>query len=157
MRLQDRSTAERGQARMILLLAAAGIFTGLAFYTFLYARGLSYFNNDPETCMNCHVMRHHFDAWNRSSHKAAAACNSCHTPKNLIGKYAVKGLNGWNHGSAFTTGRFPEPFRIKPLNKKVVLDNCIRCHETMVHEMRARSGDERPDCTTCHRDVGHDD
>jgi cytochrome c nitrite reductase small subunit len=107
--------------------------------------------------MNCHVMRHHFDAWNRSSHKAAAACNSCHTPKNLIGKYAVKGLNGWNHGSAFTTGRFPEPFRIKPLNKKVVLDNCIRCHETMVHEMRARSGDERPDCTTCHRDVGHDD
>src|SRR5688572_32577853 len=41
--------------------------------------------------------REHFDAWNKSSHRAVATCNDCHTPHNLVGKYTVKAKNGFWH------------------------------------------------------------
>ena len=39
------------------LAALSGVTLGLGAYTFVYARGYSYFSNDPEACANCHVMR----------------------------------------------------------------------------------------------------
>ena len=36
-----------------------------------------------------------------------------HTPHNsIVAKYAVKGLNGFRHSYAFTTGNFVEPILI---------------------------------------------
>jgi len=67
-----------------------GAALGLGAYTFVYARGYSYFSNDPAACANCHVMRDYFDSWQRSSHHASAVCNDCHTPHPLVGKYLTK-------------------------------------------------------------------
>jgi len=142
--------------RGLAFAALFGALFGLCGFTFYYARGLSYFGNDPKTCMNCHVMRTQFDAWNRSSHRAAASCNDCHTPHNVAGKYAVKALNGYHHGRAFTMGGFPDPIRIKPMNESVAVANCIRCHKGMTERMRPNlrpSGKIR--CTSCHRGTGH--
>ena len=141
--------------RGLALSAFLGILFGLGAYTFFYARGMSYFANDPGTCMNCHVMRTQFDAWNRSSHKAAAACNDCHTPKNAAGKYAVKALNGYHHGRAFTLGGFPDPIRIKSMNESVANANCIRCHEGMTEKMWPGDSKGKIRCTSCHRGMGH--
>jgi cytochrome c nitrite reductase small subunit len=141
--------------RNCILAATLGVACGLAAFTFLYARGPSYLFDDPRTCMNCHVMRAEFDSWNRSSHKAAATCNACHTPHNLAGKYALKALNGWNHSVAFTTGRFPDPITIKSLNRTVAADNCHRCHENMVSRMLASYSRKDVDCARCHGSVGH--
>lgn len=55
---------------MVALAALIGVFVGLSFYTFSYAEGLSYFSDDPNSCMNCHVMRDQFESWNHSNHKA---------------------------------------------------------------------------------------
>ena len=142
----------RRKLSLSILLGAAA---GLSLYTFIYARGLSYFGNDAATCMNCHIMREQFDAWNRSSHHAAAVCNGCHTPKNILGKYAVKGLNGMNHSIAFTTGRFPDPIQIKGLNASIARGNCRRCHEGMIDRMTMLYEPEDIDCASCHGNVGH--
>src|SRR3972149_10611367 len=96
-----------------LVATLVGMAIGLGAYTFIYAKGSSYLTNDPAACANCHVMRDHFDAWVKSSHRNVAVCNDCHTPHDLVGKYVTKALNGYNHSMAFTTGRFEEPLKIK--------------------------------------------
>ena len=140
--------------REYIWLAASGMLAGIGLFTFQYARGFSYFGNNPRTCMNCHVMRSYFDSWNRSGHHAAAACNDCHTPHDPIGKMAVKGLNGFNHSRAFTTGRFTDPIRIKGLNRAVAQNNCVRCHESLTYRMALKTSG-RADCLACHAETGH--
>src|ERR1051326_2424272 len=81
--------------RIVLLALIIGIFFGVAGYCFVYAKGYSYMLDNPSACANCHAMRVQHDAWMKSSHHAAATCNDCHTPHNLIGKYAVKASNGF--------------------------------------------------------------
>ena len=46
-----------------LLCVLVGVLCGLGGYTFWYAEGASYFSSDPRACINCHVMREHFDGW----------------------------------------------------------------------------------------------
>lgn len=149
------STPGRRRRPAVLLFALAGAAAGLGGFTFFFARGASYFKDDPKTCMNCHIMRSRFDDWNRASHKAVAVCNDCHTPSGFLGHWAVKGINGFNHGKAFTTGGFHEPIRIRPLNKRVLLDNCRRCHEPVIDRMRTNGRGEEADCSRCHRNAGH--
>jgi cytochrome c nitrite reductase small subunit len=139
----------------LLLAGVLGTIVGLGSYTFVYAEGFSYFSDNPETCLNCHVMREVFDGWNHSSHKAAAVCNDCHTPHTYPGKYLVKGINGWNHSLAFTTGDFPEPIRINEMNRQVAEENCRYCHETMVVAITHDDTDSPIACLRCHVGVGH--
>jgi cytochrome c nitrite reductase small subunit len=145
--------------RRIWALAAIGtlgVLVGLGLFTFGYARGASYFSDDPQTCVNCHVMREQFDAWNHSSHKNVATCNDCHTPhNNLVNKWFIKGLNGFNHSVAFTTGNFDEPITIRDLNAIVVQNNCIECHATAVSQILGTHEGEALACVSCHADVGH--
>lgn len=140
----------------IALAAMLGILFGLGVYTFGYAEGFSYFSDDPNACMNCHVMRDQFEAWNHSSHKAVAACNDCHTPHhNMVAKYTVKAINGFNHSLHFTLGTHPEPIRIRALNKIVAEENCVTCHATMVSQIHVSATGEETDCIRCHANVGH--
>jgi cytochrome c nitrite reductase small subunit len=116
----------------IAAAAAVGLAIGLGLFTFVYARGASYLTNDPEACGNCHIMREHLSAWVKSSHRAVATCNDCHTPHNLIGKYVTKAQNGFWHSFYFTTGRFPDPLRITEGNREVTEGTCRYCHGDIV-------------------------
>jgi cytochrome c nitrite reductase small subunit len=144
-------------AAVVLFLASLlGLGAGIASYTFIYAKGYSYLTNDAAACANCHIMREHYDAWVKSSHRAVAACNDCHTPPGLVGKYMTKASNGFWHSFAFTTGRFPEPLRIKSQNLDVTERACRSCHEDIVRAIEHlgdRSGELS--CVRCHADVGH--
>ena len=93
-----------GTIQGIMVGVVIGIVIGIGVYTFAYARGWSYLTDDPAACANCHVMREQFDGWLKSSHRAVATCNHCHTPANFIGKYATKASNGFWH-SFFFHGR----------------------------------------------------
>jgi cytochrome c nitrite reductase small subunit len=146
----------RTESLGIVLGMTAGLAAGLGGYTFVYARGASYLTNDPAACANCHVMDEHYAAWLRSSHRAVAVCNDCHTPHGFIGKYATKASNGFWHSYGFTTGRFPDPLRIKPGNLEIAEDACRRCHGDIVEAMDGpHSRQERPRCVQCHRGAGH--
>ncbi|MBI3999682.1 MAG: cytochrome c nitrite reductase small subunit [Candidatus Omnitrophica bacterium] len=142
-----------------LLLVAVGILAGVGGYTFYYAKGASYFSDDPKACMNCHVMQDQFDSWVKSSHHAVATCNNCHVPHELPWKYVNKGLNGWNHSKAFTFQNFPEPIRITLRNLDALQNNCLHCHNVLVSEIleHEKVSGKSQRCTECHRGVGHMD
>ena len=141
---------------LFLLAGLVGVLVGLGVFTFRYAEGASYLSDNPNTCMNCHIMRPEFDGWNHSSHKAVATCNGCHTPHTFVRKWMVKGLNGLRHSYAFTTGNFPEPIRITEFNARVAQENCVACHQAFVSEIHKTSEGEERFCTSCHSHVGHD-
>ena len=146
--------------RRLVLVASVlfGLALGLGSYTFVYARGYSYLTNDPAACANCHIMRDHYAAWTRASHRAVAVCNDCHTPPGLIPKYMTKAQNGFWHSFYFTTGRYPDPLRITPRNHEVTETACRKCHADLTatidpaHRDTGRGG---LSCTKCHNDVGH--
>jgi cytochrome c nitrite reductase small subunit len=146
--------------RRLVLVASVffGLALGLGSYTFVYARGYSYLTNDPAACANCHIMRDHYAAWTRASHRAVAVCNDCHTPPGLIPKYMTKARNGFWHSFYFTSGRYPDPLRITPRNHEVTETACRKCHADLTatidpaHRDAGRGG---LTCTKCHNDVGH--
>ena len=140
---------------VVLLTALAGGIVGLGSYTFVYARGFSYFSDDPTACINCHIMREVYDGWNNSSHKAVATCNDCHTPHTLPAKLLTKAINGFNHGAAFTIGNFPEPIVITQRNRDIAQENCLYCHDDLVAMISPRDSPTPTDCLGCHRTVGH--
>jgi len=144
----------------LLALIAAGSLIGAAAgvggYTFVYAQGASYLGNDPATCANCHIMTRHFDAWQKGSHHAVATCNDCHAPHDLLGKWLVKGENGFRHSLLFTTQQFHEPLVIRESNRRVTEDACRSCHADVVSAMDSHRGLPEPaGCTSCHAGVGH--
>jgi cytochrome c nitrite reductase small subunit len=132
----------------------------------VYARGYSYLTTDPAACANCHIMDEHYSAWLKSSHRAVAGCNDCHTPHAFIPKYFTKARTGFWHSFYFTTGNYPDPLRITETNHDIVEHACRDCHERIVASMNVRA-DHAPnevvghgsaqgvECTHCHRYVGH--
>jgi cytochrome c nitrite reductase small subunit len=118
-------TTTRAAVVVALLVGAAA---GLGLFTFGYARGYSYLGHDPAACANCHVMSEHFAAWTKSSHRNVATCNDCHTPHDLVGKYATKARNGFWHSFYFTFGGYPDPLRITEGNRRITEGACRSCH-----------------------------
>jgi cytochrome c nitrite reductase small subunit len=145
----------------IIAAVIGGLAIGLGSYTFVYAKGYSYLTNDPAACANCHVMRDHFAAWTRASHRAVATCNDCHTPPGLIPKYITKARNGFWHSFYFTVGGYPDPLRMTPRNHDVTEQACRECHAELtltIEPVRSSAADPQDDalsCTACHRTVGH--
>jgi cytochrome c nitrite reductase small subunit len=137
--------------------ALVGVAVGLGFYTFVYARGYSYLGHDSAACVNCHAMREQYSGWVAGSHRQAATCNDCHTPGNVIGKYAVKASNGFWHSLYFTAGAYPDPIRMRERNVSVTEQRCRDCHATTVAQISATSYHDHRDlsCITCHHSVGH--
>lgn len=156
-------------ARWMLPLTAIliGAAVGIGVFTFGYAKGASYLTNDPAACANCHVMDDHYSAWLKSSHRAVAGCNDCHTPHNFVNKYYTKALNGFWHSFYFTTGTYPYPLRITARNREVTEGACRYCHEPITETIDHAGapagtvaahvgGDDEPlSCIRCHANVGH--
>lgn len=143
---------------MILAALLLGVAVGLGAYTFAYAKGYAYLTNDPQACTNCHVMQSQYDGWMKSSHHSVATCNDCHTPHNIIGKYAVKANDGFWHSLYFTTGHYPDVIEITKFNRKVTEGACRRCHENITAEIAGNPGHGGAaglQCIRCHSSVGH--
>jgi len=141
----------------LLTAILTGILAGAGGYTFYQARGASYLTNDPNACVNCHIMREHFDGWNKASHHAFATCNDCHVPHDFAGKWLAKASNGYHHSEAFTFQNFHEPIRIRQANAAVLNANCLYCHQEFVREIIAHRAIENEElyCVRCHDSVGH--
>jgi cytochrome c nitrite reductase small subunit len=144
----------------VTLAVLGGVLLGLGGFTFLYAEGASYLSTDPTACVHCHVMRPHYDAWQKASHHTSATCVDCHLPASGVEKYWAKAVNGWNHSKAFTLQDFHEPIRISEKNAEILQKNCLRCHGDLVHELvpdaaGATDGADAIRCVHCHASVGH--
>ncbi len=136
----------------LIVAALIGTAVGLGGFAFAYARGTSYFGNDPATCANCHVMTGHYDGWQKSSHHGFATCNDCHTPSWSAAKLFTKASNGYHHSVAFTVGGFPDVIRARAETREVIEGQCRHCHADMVLSMTS-GGDLS--CIRCHESTGH--
>ena len=140
----------------LIITIFVGIAAGLGAATFFYAKGYSYLQDDPAACDNCHIMDNQYYSWQKSSHRSVATCNDCHTPKTFAGKWFTKGLNGWNHSYAFTSGDFHEPIQINQRNRNIAEENCRYCHQMVVSNLTFHETEStKIECTSCHRSVGH--
>lgn len=147
----------RPKRRRLAWLAclAVGVLGGVGVATADYGEATSYLSADPAACANCHIMQTPYDAWQKASHHTVATCVDCHLPSDFVGKWLAKTVNGWNHSKAFTVQDFPEPIRITDHNATVLQDNCVRCHEDLVHSQASAYAAETPRCVQCHASVGH--
>jgi cytochrome c nitrite reductase small subunit len=159
MRIPTRAGIVRFVVPALPALAciAVGVAVGASGYTFTYAQGWSYMTNDPQACANCHIMRDHFDGWQKASHHARATCNDCHTPHDFVGKWFVKSENGVRHSWGFTFQDFHEPIMIHRGSSTVLENNCIACHKEMIDSITAARSDPPGgwNCIHCHQTVGH--
>lgn len=143
--------------KLIIVGIAVGLAVGICLFTFVYAKGYSYMSNDAVACANCHIMNDQYNGWQKSSHKAVATCNDCHTPADFVGKYTTKASNGFWHSYYFTFNNFHEPIQISGRNLKITEESCRRCHSDLTASITAHEPkrDDEISCIRCHRSVGH--
>jgi cytochrome c nitrite reductase small subunit len=154
--------APPAQWRLPVLLVL-GFAVGLLVLVFRVSRASSYLSDNPETCVNCHVMAPQFATWFHSRHRQVASCNDCHVPHdNILRHYAFKASDGARHAFMFTFRLEPQVIRIHSAGQRVVQENCIRCHATTVDETRltqVRGDDVHASdglrCWACHRETPH--
>ncbi len=152
-------------AAVATLGALAGSFLAAVLYTAHYARATSYLSDDPAACVNCHIMNEQYDGWSKGAHHSRATCNDCHVPhSSVFAKYLAKAEHGYRHSRGFTFQDFHEPIQITPADRRIVIQNCVRCHAATTHEIRLVAFAPDPgradasgglDCVRCHAIVAH--
>lgn len=141
-----------------------GLIAGLGIYAVYMSRAHSYLSDEPETCLNCHIMSPYYATWNHSSHSQWATCNDCHVPQdNVISKYAFKAKDGLYHAAVFTIKGEPQAIRPTESSYEVIMNNCIRCHTQlntefvktgMIEYADTKSGKGKA-CWDCHTQIPH--
>ncbi|TBW27144.1 cytochrome c nitrite reductase small subunit [Gramella sp. KN1008] len=154
---------ERGSNWRQIALFFIAVIIGLGLFMMREARVTSYLSDDPQACVNCHVMTPVYNSWMNSSHREWANCNDCHVPHdNLANKYFFKAKDGLYHASVFTARAEPDVIKMKEASQEVVQQNCIRCHVQQVTQVKydgwiedhqeKRTGRQ---CWSCHKQVPH--
>ena len=140
-----------------------GAMVGLFFYLIYISNAVSYLSDEPETCVNCHIMAPEYATWSHSSHREVAHCNDCHVPHdNFFNKYYFKAKDGMRHAYMFTLRLEPQTIFIREEGKHVVQQNCLRCHSDLVHDSKIlaltttyRDSFNERQCWECHRETPH--
>lgn len=157
-RLLPSNPIWRKRAGTVLAVAV-----GISLFIAKESRVTSYLSDDPQTCVNCHVMTPVYNSWMHSSHREWASCNDCHVPhNNVVNKYYFKAKDGLYHASVFTARAEPDVIKMKEASQKVVQQNCIRCHVQQVTQEKYAGwldGHEENrlgrQCWSCHKQVPH--
>ena len=145
------------------VLIITGSIIGLVAFILYASNAVSYLSDDPETCINCHIMTPQYSTWQHSSHRENATCNDCHVPhNNVFNKYYFKAKDGLRHASMFTLRMEPQVIFIHEAGKEVVHNNCIRCHSELLTDSKLNTQTNLQhhdktdrECWECHREVPH--
>lgn len=151
---------DRWKFPVIIILA---IFFGLGIYSFYISNAYSYLGDNPQTCVNCHIMAPQYATWYHSSHREKTNCNDCHVPhNNVFNKYFFKAKDGMRHATIFTLRMEPQVIFIKDAGREVVHNNCIRCHKELLTDSKLLAYNSEThkfrmdrECWDCHRETPH--
>ncbi len=139
-----------GRRLRIAVYVMLGVMIGLGIVLVRISNAASYLSDEPETCMNCHVMTHAYATWKRGSHGRDAVCNDCHVPHtNPVAKLAFKARDGLRHSAVFTLRIEPQVLELSAGARPVVQENCLRCHADVLTMVRLSGVRERA-CWDCH-------
>ncbi len=134
-----------------------GACVGLGMFVVVISEAVSYMSDDPNACINCHIMIPQYATWQKSSHGRFTTCNDCHVPHDSeLRKIWFKANDGLRHATIFTLRAEPQVIQAIPASVKVIQENCIRCHGQQLHQAVTpiNSKFERS-CIDCHREVPH--
>jgi cytochrome c nitrite reductase small subunit len=127
----------------------AGLVLGVVLYASLaYTMKAT---DQAQFCGNCHTMNEYVRTHQMSGH-AKQACNDCHIPAGGLDRYIFKGMTGTSDSFVTVLGTVADVIHATDATRKVVNDNCKRCHETTILNV---SMDSKAYCTDCHRSVPH--
>jgi len=137
--------------------AFMGLFVGGGIYVLNLSNAVSYLSDDPEACINCHVMVPQYASWKHSSHARVASCNDCHVPHDsTLRKYWFKANDGARHSYLYTMRQERQVITAIEESKKVIQANCMRCHSNLLESTTAPVGHSFDrSCMDCHREVPH--
>jgi cytochrome c nitrite reductase small subunit len=163
MNIQNKKRLTLTKGWRFLFTVFSGILTGLLLLIAYLSNALSYLSDEPNTCINCHLMIPQYSTWFNSSHRERATCNDCHVPHdNFLRKYLFKASDGMRHATIFTLRLEPQVIQIREAGIAVVQENCIRCHKDLVHSVSASKvtgesfkAEKDMLCWNCHREVPH--
>lgn len=128
--------------RVVLLL---GVFLFIA----VFGAGMAVrLTESAEFCASCHIMDVHYQTWVHSSHREETNCNSCHVPDGLINKPLYKAKSGLADAYVFFIKGSPANIELKADSRKIIQNNCVKCHEILVSDIGKGDG---LDCYHCHR------
>lgn len=137
----------------LLVFVAAGAALGVGLVAARVARVTSYLSEEPEVCINCHVMNNAYATWMHGSHGKVAVCTDCHLPHtNPVAKLAFKGRDGIRHSTIFALRLEPQVMRLSQGAVPVIQENCLRCHSDKFQMIRLASVTERK-CWDCHENM----
>jgi len=139
------------------------VLVGMGIFLAKEASIVSYMSDNPQACVNCHVMTPVYNSWMHSSHRERASCNDCHVPQdNLFNKYVFKAKDGLFHSTIFTARMEPEVMFMREESEKVVQDNCIRCHVQQITQSKYygwlenhKENRTQRNCWSCHQELPH--
>lgn len=151
------------EAWRFIVIVLLGTIVGVSIFILKISKAGSYLSDEPETCVNCHIMAPQYATWGHSSHREVASCNDCHVPHdNFINKYYFKAKDGIRHATIFTLRNEPQVIQIREEGKEVVQQNCIRCHSKLLTDNRISAWNQTTNharteriCWECHREVPH--
>lgn len=146
-----------------IVIVLLGTIVGVSLFILKISKAGSYLSDEPETCVNCHIMAPQYATWNHSSHREIATCNDCHVPhNNVFNKYYFKAMDGLRHATMFTLRKEPQVIMIREAGQEVVQNNCIRCHSDLVLDSKIAAWNQtfnhektERQCWECHREVPH--
>jgi len=135
------------------IYSLVGVAIGMALVLTRIANATSYLSDDPQACINCHVMTDAYASWQRGSHGRVAVCVDCHVPhSNIVAKYAYKARDGAKHSYVFTMRKEPQVLELSAGAVPVVQTNCVHCHSHQVMMVRLAGSAERR-CWDCHTNI----
>jgi len=163
LKIFDKILPQKGSDWRSFAVFGTAVILGLGFFLMKEAEVVSYLSDNPQACVNCHVMTPVYNSWNHSSHREYASCNECHVPQNnIFNSYYFKAKDGLYHAAVFTARAEPDVIFMRPASVEVVQNNCIRCHVQQVTQTKYDGFIEdhqknRTDrqCWSCHQEVPH--
>jgi cytochrome c nitrite reductase small subunit len=147
----------------VSVIIMLGFFAGLFAFLFHISKAHTYLNDKPETCVNCHIMAPQYTTWFHGSHGQFTTCNDCHVPQdNFFRHYYFKATDGLRHSYVFTLRNEPQVIYIHRAGKKVVQENCMRCHNDLIVDYKTgrytdlyNKNRMNRNCNECHKEVAH--
>jgi len=139
--------------KKILLWLAALMLLGfcMMLMTKIPALGLS----EAGFCGKCHAMDYQVSTYLHSSHAREANCGDCHDPHGLVTGSMYAAYTGSRDVYRVVTNTTPAEIRATEMSKKILQENCLRCHGDIMADVGDTSQNGGVYCFHCHQGIVH--
>lgn len=136
-----------------LKFLAGGFVIGAVFVGF--ANLMLHVSGTKTFCGTCHSMKHEARTFAASSHRELD-CVECHLPHDNFPHYLIeKGRTGMVDMYHEMMRDYPERIKLDADSRKMVSENCLRCHESTMSYVETAPGGTQNDCLKCHSRIAH--